>query len=47
MGYACADMQEQLLGNDQAIFGFPNVQTCNVGVENVERKPRQHQFKVS
>ena len=46
-GCECADMQEQLLGNYQAISSFPNDQTCCVGAENVESRPKQHQLKVS
>ena len=34
-------------GSYQAVPSFSDDQTCYVGAENVESKPRQHQLKVS
>ena len=31
----------------KTVSGFPNIQTCCVGDENVDKEPRQQQFKVS
>ena len=40
-------VQWQLLSRYQLVPSFPDDQTCCVGAENVESKPRQHQLKVS
>ena len=40
-------MQRQLPSNYQVVPSFSDDQTCDVGAENVESKPRQHQLKVS
>ena len=44
---ACAECATVVISSYQVVPGFVNVQTCCVGVENVESRPRQHQWKVS
>ena len=46
-GLACAECVEAVISSYQAIPGFVDVQTYCVRVENVESRPRQHQWKVS
>ena len=46
-GLACAECAAAVIGSYQTFPDFVDVQTCCVGVGNVEGRPRQYQVKVS
>ena len=46
-GLACAECSAVVICSYQTFPGFVDVQTCCVGIGNVEGRPRQYQVKVS
>ena len=46
-GLACAECATVVISSYQAVLRFLDVQTCCVGVGNMESRPRQYQLKVS